>query len=187
MDEKQLNEAVIEFFKAFSNLERLRIAGLLVNESLTPGQVAERLGMPIKEATNHLGYLAHWGYLKNVANTYQLDKETWTALSRQVLENSRPRSKAEDFEGEAFERKVLKDFISPDGRLVAVPTQQKKRLVIMHYIVQVFEPGARYPEKQVNELLKRYNPDTASLRRYLVDDGLLQRESGIYWLTESQS
>jgi hypothetical protein len=47
--------------------------------------------------------------------------------------------------------------------------------------VKIFEPGQRYPEKQVNELLRRYHDDTASLRRYMVDNQLLARDKGEYW------
>jgi hypothetical protein len=49
--------------------------------------------------------------------------------------------------------------------------------------VQVFEPGARYPEKQVNEILSRFNEDTARLRRNLVDFKLMARQGGggEYW------
>lgn len=184
MDNNEIQNEVLEFFKAFANIERLKIAGLLANERLTPTQVAERLGMRPKDASNHILYLANFGYLTNQADTYQVDKERITNLSRQVLEGSRPRSKADDFEGEEFERKVLKDYINPAGQLIAVPTQNKKRLIVLRYLVKVFEPGQKYTEKQVNELLKQYNPDTASLRRYMIDDGLMQRESGIYWRTE---
>jgi hypothetical protein len=40
-----------------------------------------------------------------------------------------------------------------------------------------------YPERQVNEILQEVDPDTAMLRRYLVDAGLMQRDQGIYWRT----
>ena len=47
--------------------------------------------------------------------------------------------------------------------------------------VRVFEVGVRYPEREVNALLAVWHPDTAALRRYLVDEGLLTREAGLYW------
>jgi hypothetical protein len=181
MENNQINEQVMNFFKAFTHVKRLKIAGLLVGESLTVTHIAERSGLSPKEAMDHLGYLTHFGYLKSQANTYTLDSEAFNSLSRQVLQGTSTRAKMEDFEGEDYERKVLKDFIAADGHLTAVPTQQKKRLVVLHHIVQAFEPGVKYPEKQVNEILRRFNPDTASLRRYLVDDGLLTRENSVYW------
>jgi hypothetical protein len=184
MENNEINEKVMDFFRAFCNVERLKIGGLLARETLSPSQVAERLGMRPKEAMDHLSMLAHFGYLKSHDNLYALDNEALTGLSRQVLQGSRPRSKAEDFEGEEFDRKVLKDFITPDGKLTAVPTQNKKRSVVLRYFVKMFEPGVRYPEKQVNEMLKPHFADTASLRRYMVDEGLLQRENAIYWRPE---
>jgi hypothetical protein len=184
MENIDIQNEVLEFFKAFTNIERLKIAGLLAATALTATQAAERLRMQPKEAMNHISYLAHLGYLKSQEGVYTLDSEALKKLSRQVLEGSKPRSKAEDFEGEEFDRKVLKDFISIDGKLIAIPTQNKKRLVILRYLLQPFEPGIRYPEKQVNELLRQYFADTASLRRYMVDEGLLKRENSVYWLPE---
>jgi len=184
MENNETNEKVMDFFKAFCNVERLKIAGVLAMEALTPTQVAERLGIRPKEAMDHLGFLAHFGYVKNQANTYSLDSEALTSLSRQVLQGSRPHSKAEDFEGEEFDRKVLKDFISADGKLTAIPTQNKKRSVILRYAQKFFEPGVHYQEKQVNDILRPFFTETASLRRYMVDESLLRRENSVYWLPE---
>ena len=38
-----------------------------------------------------------------------------------------------------------------------------------------------YPEAEVNDVLRRYHDDYAALRRYLVDEGFLTREAGVYW------
>jgi len=53
--------------------------------------------------------------------------------------------------------------------------------VVLEHLVRVFEPGVRYPEREVNALLAVWHPDVAALRRYLVDEGLLTREAGVYW------
>jgi hypothetical protein len=70
---------------------------------------------------------------------------------------------------------VLRRFIH-NGRLLAIPAAHGKRLVVLDHLAGLFEPGRRYPEAEVNELLKRYHPDYALLRRCLVDDGFLDRE-----------
>jgi hypothetical protein len=75
---------------------------------------------------------------------------------------------------------VLRTFLR-DGRLVSVPAQQSKRRMVLEHLVHVFEPGVRYPEREVNALLAAWHPDVAALRRYLVDEGLLTREAGVYW------
>jgi hypothetical protein len=66
-------------------------------------------------------------------------------------------------------------------QLVEVPAQRAKRLVVLERIALDFEPGRRYAEHEVNELLAIRHPDYATLRRYLVDEGFLDREAGEYW------
>ncbi|MFC7573598.1 DUF2087 domain-containing protein [Klenkia terrae] len=68
-----------------------------------------------------------------------------------------------------------------EGRLTSIPAHRGKRLVVLDHLVRVFEPGVRYPEREVNALLAVWHPDTAALRRYLVDEGLLSRDAGVYW------
>lgn len=84
------------------------------------------------------------------------------------------------------EEKVLATFVR-DGRLVQIPARQGKKLVILRWLVERFEPGRSYPEPEVNERLRQVNPDYAALRRYLVDAGLMQREGGVYWRTDLNS
>lgn len=78
------------------------------------------------------------------------------------------------------EEKVLQSFLV-EGRLRAIPTKRDKQLIVLNYIAQVFEPGVRYPEKEVNTALRAFHDDYAALRRYLVDDGLLSRKDNVYW------
>lgn len=79
--------------------------------------------------------------------------------------------------------KVLRAFLDADGRLVAMPAKHRKRLVVLDHIARVFVPGERYPEGEVNILLRAFDDDVAMLRRYLVDEGFLTRERGVYWRT----
>lgn len=67
------------------------------------------------------------------------------------------------------------------GRLQTMPAKRSKRLVVLDHLARVFEPGVRYPEPEVNTLLKAFHPDYAMVRRSLVDEGFLARDHGIYW------
>ena len=77
---------------------------------------------------------------------------------------------------------MLRAFVR-DGRLVSIPTVHSKRLVVLDWLSQRFEPGRRYSEQMVNLILAQVHPDTAALRRYLVDDDFLSRAGGEYWRT----
>jgi hypothetical protein len=67
------------------------------------------------------------------------------------------------------------------GRLTLIPPQRSRKLVILDRLAQEFDVGARYSERQVNAILRRFHEDVASLRRFLVDEGFLDREAGEYW------
>ncbi len=76
---------------------------------------------------------------------------------------------------------VLRAFLDEDGRLRQVPRRAAKRLVVLDHIARTFEVGVRYPEREVDVILRAFHPDHAALRRYLVEDGFLAREQGFYW------
>jgi hypothetical protein len=78
---------------------------------------------------------------------------------------------------------VLRAFLAEDGTLRSIPTKIRKRLVVLDRLAQEFEPGVRYDETDVNNRLRAFHPDVAALRRYLVEEGFLDRESGVYWRT----
>ncbi|HLH47666.1 MAG TPA: DUF2087 domain-containing protein [Acidimicrobiales bacterium] len=78
------------------------------------------------------------------------------------------------------ERAVLRSFIV-GGRLTRLPAQRSKRLVVLDYLAQRFEPGRTYEEVDVNAVLGRWYQDHATLRRALVDEGFLDRRDGRYW------
>jgi hypothetical protein len=69
-----------------------------------------------------------------------------------------------------------------DGRISVIPAKRATRLLLLDRVAQAFEPGRRYPEFAVNEILKAVFDDHAALRRYLVDEELLSRTpEGTYW------
>jgi hypothetical protein len=68
-----------------------------------------------------------------------------------------------------------------NGRLTQIPARHTKRLLLLDFISQSFEPGRRYSEAEVNAVLRALHDDHAALRRYLVDEDFLSREDGFYW------
>ena len=81
---------------------------------------------------------------------------------------------------DAGDRRVLRSYLE-DGRLSTIPARGAKRAVILRFLRErVFTEDRGYPEKEVNARLALFHPDVASLRRYLVDDGLVTRAGGEY-------
>lgn len=67
--------------------------------------------------------------------------------------------------------------------LKAIPPKQKKKAVVLERIAEELEPGRRYTEKEINELLKAIHSDYVFLRRYLIEFGFMDRERNcsFYW------
>jgi hypothetical protein len=76
---------------------------------------------------------------------------------------------------------ALRAFIR-NGRITAVPAKRTRRMLLLDQVAQAFEPGRRYPEAAVNEVLKAVFDDHCALRRYLIDEAFLSRTAaGVYW------
>ena len=179
---------VMNFFKSLTQVDRLKIAGALAIHDYTLDELSTHLHMPARQVFNHLENLTRAGILRCEGKTYALDAHALEAMARKALAGQRPQVSEDDFEGDDYERKVLADFMTPEGMLRSIPAQFKKLMVVLRHIAnQSFEADVRYPEKQVNTILSHYNEDTASLRRYMVDTGLLAREKGVYWKLENST
>lgn len=79
------------------------------------------------------------------------------------------------------ERTVLDRWFDGDGRLRAMPAQRAKRASVLERIVEHFDGGRTYSEREVNAVLREVFPDdVAYVRRELVSAGLLTRDHGVY-------
>ena len=82
--------------------------------------------------------------------------------------------------------KIIKNFfvsLTPPV-LKSFSSKEKNKLVILRIIAGQFEPSSKYTEKQVNEMLKSIYYDYATIRRYLIEYGFLDRsrDGGEYWI-----
>ena len=187
MNEDFQHAALLEYFKALSDANRLKIVGFLAKRPYAVGELAEVLGLSISTTSNHLSYLSHAGLVsaraKGHYSIYSLETRVLQDIARSLLQtNNLPRlSHPED--SAVYERRVLDTFTNPEGRITAFPAQEKKFLVLLRYVLLSFEPGVHYTEKQVNEILLRFNKDTSSLRRGMIEYHLMERAGGggVYW------
>jgi hypothetical protein len=85
---------------------------------------------------------------------------------------------------EEDDARVVERFM-PQGRLLRMPSKAAKRRLVLEHVAHLFEPGRRYTEPEVDEILTRVveggESDHVTLRRYLVDAQLLGRSAGEYW------
>jgi DNA-binding transcriptional ArsR family regulator len=190
MNEENASEELLNFFKALADANRLKIVGLLAQDDYSVEQLAELLKLHPSTVSHHLSRLSKAGLVSARADgyysIYQLETKPLEEMAQRLLSREDLPAVAADVDLDAYDRKVLNSYIGPDGRLKSVPLQRKKLDVVLRYLARQFEPGVRYTEKQVNEIIARFNEDTAGLRRDMIDLGYLKRLSGgrEYWREE---
>lgn len=157
--------------------DRLRVFAALALGERTVAGVADRAGVPLRGVVRALARLEAGGVVTGTGEQWALRRDVIADRAR--TEPTPPTS----YDGVPDrEAAVLRAFLR-DGRLVSIPAVHSKRLVVLDHLARVFEPGVRYPEREVDVLLRAFHPDHAALRRYLVDEGFLARDAGIYWRT----
>jgi hypothetical protein len=160
--------------------DRLRTVAALVLGSgpATVSEVATASGLPLRRAAKALTRLAGAGLVDQDGDSYVLRTERF----REALDSlGRPDEPDTPNSGRGPDSdRILRIFVR-DGRLVQIPAVHSKRMVVLDWLANMFEPGQAYAEKEVNERLSAVHPDYAALRRYLVDDEFLHRRDGFYW------
>lgn len=175
---------LIRFFAALADERSLRLAGHLVDRSATIQELATMLDMRPQVVTRLMTTLADAGL---VSSTQHDGRTTWTlnidALRDQrkrLLTRERIQSPADEPGTPEWNRTVLANFFDGD-RLKEIPANLRKRQVVLAWLADQFDRDTRYPERDVNTIIKRHHPDSAALRRELIDHGYMSRADGIYW------
>lgn len=175
------NPEILDFLKAMSDADRLRIIGLLSQRRASRADIAAKLNLPLRDVVDHLAFLEFVGVLSQKDDVYELNDSKLADLGRaNFAKESRGYVPAPELDDKS--KKVLKSFLNPDGSIRQIPAQPKLQ-VILNYLIQAFAPNTDYTEKEVNQILRRFNEDTAGLRRDLVDANLLARisDGSRYW------
>jgi hypothetical protein len=172
-------EDALDVLAALADDDRIRVAAAVVLGNVSTDAVTSVVGLPKRRVLEALARLEAVGVVHRDAGDWRFDTE----LLRDITREARPRDAPDDVgDVDRETASVLRTFLR-GGRLTQIPTQRNKRLVVLDHICRVFDIGVHYSEKEVNAFLRAFHPDTAALRRYLVDEGFLTRDHNIYWRT----
>jgi ArsR family transcriptional regulator, arsenate/arsenite/antimonite-responsive transcriptional repressor len=175
-------EARAELFKSLGHPTRLLIVNLIRLKPRHTEELASILKLSPGTVSHHLSLLSEVGLLQaSKEQYYQIYSLVEGILEQKLLEVvAMPQPKLEkNVAGDAFRDKVLKTFFK-HGRLIKIPTQQKKLQVVLEELLKAFDEVRTYTERDVSITLSEYHDDFASLRRALVDFGYMTRKDGIY-------
>ena len=179
-------KSLVVIGRALADPTRIRILGLLAERPMYGQELAKVLDVKPPTVSHHIAPLVNAGLVyvrrENNYHYYELDSDGIQHLADSTQHIARLLFASNPLPPKSDERaRVVATFIK-DGRLVSIPAQYKKRRYVMEELARSFEWGRLYDEKEVNAILKTFHEDVASLRREFIDQRIMLRENGRYWL-----
>ncbi|EAR65041.1 hypothetical protein B14911_22057 [Bacillus sp. NRRL B-14911] len=181
-------DRLVAFHKTMGDPARIRIIALLSNGPLHGQAIAGKLGLTPPTITHHLNKLKAINsiYQRRDKNTiYYYLNESVIKQQAEVLINLFDKKEGEMeemLEMHNEKQKVIENFITKEGKLKNIPAQRKKKLFIFEHIASGLKMGKKYPEKELNEYIKKFHEDYATIRREFIVNHFMYRENSVYEL-----
>lgn len=177
-------QETVALFKCLADRTRLQILRTLAREDAYVELLAERLGMAPSTISFHLKKLTDIGAVSSrkaqYYTMYTLNRQLFDQTMLSILQEESDEAAIQDERERLWREKVLRSFFDEDGRLRTIPSQRKKRLIVLERLAEAFEPGRVYSEREVNLTIADFHDDFCTLRREMVDEHLMSREDGRY-------
>ncbi len=194
------SEPLLRLGRAFADPVRIRMLALLAERSMYGQELAEAMGVTTPTISHHIAILKAAGIVRvereNNYHHYHFDEQGLKNMTQMLtLEHLRgigqsfrlQQDAASVTPTEADDRKMMQEAYFRDSILLSIPHEAKTRRYILEKIAESFEWGRIYDEKEVNALLKTFHAETATLRRDMIEQKIMMREDGRYWLVRPQS
>jgi len=183
-----VNESII-IMKALADSSRLMILNSLMEKAQCVEELAERFNLAPSTVSFHLKKLERAHLLHKEKRQYYVyfspNPDIFTSTLQQLISFEDIEKTVQDERIQKYKDKVIHTFFE-NGRLSRLPSQHKKRWIVLEQIAQRFEIGKVYTEVDVNATIAMIFEDYCSVRRELIDEGIMERDGQRYWLTEGK-
>ena len=174
----------LDLLRVLLDSDRLAVAGALAARPMTVDEVVAASGRGRRTVLTAVGDLRGAGLVAVDGDRYAIDVDALRMAAKDAAEVDVPMDPAIGFGMTDDERQILSRMFA--GRtLVEIPANRAKRQVLLQRLALEFDVGRHYTEREVNEVLFAFHPDWSTLRRYLVDEGFLDRahvdDENEYW------
>lgn len=178
----------LAIIKALADESRLSILSSLLEQPQYVEEIAKRHALAPSTVSFHLKKLEQAGLISSRKEQYYVvvaaNAPLLATTLRELVAACATGKELQDQRLDEYRRKVIASFF-PHGVLEKLPSQHKKRLIVLEQFALRFEAGKRYAETEVTGLIRPLFDDYCTVRRLLVDEGLIRREDQLYWRDES--
>lgn len=178
----------IEIMKSLADTSRLQVLNSLMEKPQYVEEIAERMNLAASTVSFHLKKLEKAGLVYKTKEqyyiTYHIREDIFNRTLKELTCFENLDKYVQEERIEKYRQKVLKTFFK-DKKLIKIPVQRKKKLIILDEFIKKFTPGVKYKEKEVDDIIMQIHFDYCAIRRLLIDEGIMHREKQIYWLENS--
>lgn len=188
-------DKIVAYHKALADPTRLRMLILLAGGELSGQELAERLYLTPATITHHAAKLREASLIqerrdKNTIffslNHYFIKDNANAAVDLIYRQAEKGDTELNIQEDARLRETVVKNFFTADGKLKSIPAQLKKKLIVLAHLVSKLEAGRKYSEKEINEFIKGYHEDFATIRREFIMHQFMFRENEVYELNPKE-
>lgn len=173
-------EEKLKLIKLLADETRIEILNILMREDSYVEKIACDLSLTPATICYHLKKMEAAGVVRSSRSQfyiiYSLNKDIFGRTLFEIISKETP----EDTE-EKYKKEVISHFFKY-GKLAQLPTQRKKREIVLAEIAKAFDKGKKYDEKDVNEIIHKFHEDHCTIRREMIACGIMAREKETYWL-----
>jgi DNA-binding transcriptional regulator YhcF (GntR family) len=188
----------ITYAKAFASPTRLAVVGALamrLDEEISVAELGQELNIAPALIERDLRQLEEAGLISVTEWTatrlamepqparvrFNLDYLKVTAGVISALHQLQAQAQPTTERAKLDERARTLSRFMKDGKVVTLPVGFKRQMYIIEEVAKAFAPNRTYTEREVDAILKGFYDDHCTLRRFLVDAGMMHREAGVYW------
>ncbi len=169
----------LALLKLLADETRLEILNILLKEDSYVEKIACELSLTPATICYHLKKMESAGVVNCSRSQfyiiYSLNRDIFDKPLYELIKKD---DQVVDTE-EKYKKEVISNFFKY-GRLTQIPTQRKKREIVLAEILLQFEFDREYGEKEVNEIILRYHEDFCTIRREMIAFGMMTRDHEIY-------
>jgi hypothetical protein len=173
-------EEKLKLLKLIADETRIEILNILMREDSYVEKIACDLSLTPATICYHLKKMEAAGIVKTSRSQfyiiYSLNKDIFEKSLGELIR----KDDTADVE-EKYKKEVIAHFFKY-GKLMQIPSQRKKREIVLAEIARSFEKGRDYDEKEVNEIIHLFHEDHCTIRREMIACGIMERERETYRL-----
>lgn len=173
----------IALLKALAEPSRIKVLKALRQQPQYGEELSERLALAASTMSFHLKKLEHAGLIYPTKDqyytVYSVNEDLLEMKLSDLLFVEETESEEQEKRLQAYRLKVLKSFLK-DGKLTRIPVQRKKKRIILEEILNAFEKGRVYCEKDVNTIISDFHDDFCTIRREFICEKMMKRDNGMY-------